>query len=173
MDGFIIDRLTDRAIDFIRRNKERPWLCYVPFNTPHSPWQVPDEYWNKYKDIPGLPQEAICAYAMVENIDDNLGRLLATLDELKLADDTIVLFLTDNGANSDRYNAGMRGRKGSLDEGGTRVPLFVRYPKRIKPKTVVKPITAHIDILPTLVELTGIESIPTLPQDGKSLSAAA
>ena len=70
---------------------------------------------------------------MVENVDDNVARLLAALDELGLAEDTIVLFLTDNGANSERYDGFMRGRKGSVHEGGSRVPLFVRWPGRIAP----------------------------------------
>jgi arylsulfatase A len=169
-EGFIIDVLTDEAIGFIERNKERPWLCYLPYNTPHTPWQVPDEYWQKYTEAKGIQnRETACAYAMVENIDTNVGRVLETLDRLKLADDTIVLFLTDNGANSDRYNAGMKGRKGSLDEGGTRVPLFIRYPGQIPAGTVVEPITAHIDVLPTLLDFAGLNDLETPPLDGKSL----
>jgi arylsulfatase A len=168
--GFIIDRLTDEAIGFMRNQQDRPWFCYVSYNTPHSPWQVPDRYWNKYKSRDDLPDDkARCAYAMVENIDDNMGRLLKAIDQLHVADNTIVVFLTDNGANSDRYNAGMKGRKGSLHEGGTRVPCFVRWPGRIQPGTVVQPITAHIDILPTIADLTGV-AIPGGPElDGVSL----
>jgi len=167
--GFIIDYLTDRAISFIEGNRDKPWLCYVPYNTPHTPWQVPDKYWNRYKDVDGLSVEEKCAYAMCENIDDNMGRLLDTLDRLDLDSDTIVIFLTDNGANTDRYDAHMRGRKGSLHEGGTRVPLFIRWPGRVKPGVVVEPITAHVDLLPTLVEMTGVKMIDTLPLDGRSL----
>ncbi|QDT42335.1 Arylsulfatase [Gimesia alba] len=166
--GYITDVLTDKAIDFIKQNQEQPFFCYVPYNAPHSPWIVPEKYWQKYANK-GLDDKARCAYAMVDSVDENLGRLLQTLDDLKLADNTIVLFLTDNGPNSKRYNGDMRGRKGSIHEGGIRVPLFVRYPGKIRPGTVVKPIAAHIDILPTLLEFCGVESVSGIPVDGKSL----
>jgi arylsulfatase A len=166
--GYINDFLTDTAIRFIGENRAGPFFCYVPYNTPHSPFQAPDRYFDKYK-ARGLDDTLACVYAMCENIDDNLGRILQTLDELKLAENTIVLFLTDNGANTDRYNAGMKGRKGSLHEGGSRVPLFVRWPGRIRPETEIKNIASHIDLLPTLVELCGVPMPRTLPLDGKSL----
>ncbi|MGI6458429.1 MAG: arylsulfatase [bacterium] len=166
--GYITDYLTDRAIDFIRSHQKMPFLCYVPYNAPHSPWQVPDRYFDKYK-AKGLDDVTACAYAMVENVDENIGRLLKTLDELNLAEDTIVLFLTDNGPNSDRYNGNMKGRKGSTDEGGIRVPLFIRWQGRIKAGTVIEPIAAHIDLLPTLTELCGISGYQTLPLDGVCL----
>lgn len=167
-EGFIIDDFTNKAMAWIREHNSQPWFCYMPYNTPHTPWQVPEKYWRKYQGK-GLPETTACAYAMVENIDDNIGRMLSLLEELGETDNTIVLFMTDNGANTDRYNAGMRGRKGSPHEGGTRVPLFVRYPAKIEAGRVVKPITAHIDILPTLVELTGVTPIRTKPLDGRSL----
>ena len=168
--GFIIDVFTDHAIDFIQKqnSNHKPWFCYVPYNTPHTPWQVPEKKWKKYQNL-GLTQEAACAYAMVENIDDNMGRLLQCIDDIDQRDNTIVIFLTDNGANTERYNAGMRGRKGSNHEGGSRVPLFIRYPGVTKPGSIIKPITSHIDLLPTLVELTNSKPIPTKPLDGKSL----
>jgi|TARA_R110001592_G_scaffold27741_9_gene102498 arylsulfatase A len=167
-EGYITDVLTDHAIDFIKQNKDQPFFCYVPYNAPHSPWIVPEKYWDKYANK-GLDDKARCAYAMVECVDDNLGRLMQTLDDLKLSGNTIVLFLTDNGPNSNRYNGNMRGRKGSIHEGGIRVPLFVRYPDKIKAGTVVKPIAAHIDILPTLLELCSVENTADQPLDGKSL----
>lgn len=167
--GYIIDALTDAAMDFMRVSKDQPFLCYVPFNTPHSPWRVPEKWWQRHADSE-LDLKARCAYAMVENIDWNVGRMLKLLDELGLADDTIVLFLTDNGANSDRYNAGMKGRKGSVDEGGSRVPLFIRWPGRIPAGRVVREIAAHIDLLPTLLELCDVPK-PDGPQlDGMSLA---
>ena len=168
-DGFMIDALTDAAIAFIESNQDRPFFCYLPYNTPHSPWQVPERYWQKYRakgiDDPSLA----CAYAMCENIDDNMGRLLSKLEALKIDDDTIFIFLTDNGPNTNRYNAGMKGRKGSAHEGGGRVPFFIRYPRRIKAGTVVKPIAAHIDLLPTLMEYCGVRGYKTKPLDGRSL----
>jgi arylsulfatase A len=166
--GYITDVLTDAAIQFIEKNKDRPFFCYVPYNAPHSPFQVPDRYFDKYKKR-GLDDKLACIYGMCENIDDNLARILKRLDELKLSDNTIVLFLTDNGPNSDRYNGDMRGRKGSVHEGGVRVPLFIRWPGHIKRGTNVTQIAAHIDIFATIIELCGAAMPKTLPQDGVSL----
>ena len=166
--GYITDVLTDAAIQFIEKNKDRPFFCYVPYNAPHSPFQVPDKYFDKYK-ARGLDDKLSCIYAMCENLDDNLGRILKRLDELKLSDNTIVFFLTDNGPNSNRYNGEMKGRKGSVNEGGIRVPLFIRWPGHIKRGTKVTQIAAHIDIFATITELCGVAMPKTLPQDGVSL----
>ncbi len=168
-EGYITDVLTDAAIRFMEKNREGPFFCYVPYNAPHSPWQVPDRYFEKYK-ARGLDDKTACAYAMCENLDENIGRLLKKLDQLELAGQTVVLFTTDNGPNSDRYNGGMKGRKGSVHEGGIRVPLFVRWPGRIEPGTVVRPIAAHIDLLPTIVELCGVPLPDGLRLDGVSLA---
>lgn len=169
-NGYIADVITNAAIDFTDRHEDDPWFCYVAYNTPHSPWRVPEKYWQKYEGM-GLDVKAHCAYAMVENIDDNLGRLLEAIELSEQEEETIVLFLTDNGANSPRFNAGMLGRKGSVDEGGTRVPLFVRYPGVIEKSKVIKPIAFHLDILPTLAELCHIPLTPKHLQklDGDSL----
>ena len=168
--GYVNDVLTDAALAFIETNKNRPFLCYVPYNTPHSPMQVPDRYFDKYKRR-GLDDRLACIHGMCESLDDNLGRVLAKLDALGLANDTIVIFFTDNGPNGARYNAGMRGAKGSVHEGGVRVPCFVRWPGHIAPGTLVEQIAAHIDLLPTLVELTGVPMPETKPLDGISLAA--
>ena len=167
-EGYISDVLTDEALAFVEKNRDRPFFCYLPYNAPHGPYQVPDVYFDKYK-ARGVGDTTACIYAMCENIDDNVGRLLAKLDELGLAEDTLVLFLSDNGPAGVRYNGGMRGGKGSVHEGGSRVPLFVRWPGRVRPGTVVRPIAAHIDLLPTLVDLCGIDMPETLPFDGVSL----
>ncbi len=167
--GYITDVLADHAIDFMDRHKNEPFFCYVPFNAPHAPFQVPDKYFDKYKKQ-GLDDTLACVYGMVENIDDNIGRMMAALEVLGLADNTIVIFLTDNGPNTDRYNGGMRGRKGSVHEGGVRVPSFWRWPNKIPQGLVIKPNAAHIDVLPTLVELTGVQEPATLPLDGQSLA---
>lgn len=166
--GYIIDVLTERAMDFIRANRNQPFFCYVPYNTPHSPWRIPEKWWRRHEGK-GLDAKAQCAYAMVENIDWNLGRLLGLLFRLKIDSNTIVIFMTDNGANSPRYNAGMKGRKGSVDEGGVRVPFFIRYPRVIKKGTVIKPIAAHIDVLPTVLELCGVKKPDGPKLDGMSL----
>ncbi|MGF7218128.1 arylsulfatase A [Spirosoma lacussanchae] len=167
--GFITDVLTDAALNFISTNKARPFFCYVPFNAPHSPHQVADRYFTKYK-AKGLDDEQASIYGMVENVDDNVGRLLAKLDELGLAKNTIVVFATDNGPNGHRYNGNMKGIKGSVDEGGVRVPLFIRWPEKIRPQTRIRPNTAHIDLLPTLVGLCRLRFRPANPIDGRNLS---
>jgi arylsulfatase A len=168
--GFITDVLTNAALAFIGKHKARPFFCYVPFNAPHSPHQVPDRYFDKYK-AKGLDDEQASIYGMVENIDDNVGRLLQALDRLKLTQNTIVVFATDNGPNGHRFNGGMKGIKGSVDEGGVRVPLFVRWPGRIRPRTLIRPNAAHIDLLPTLVDLCGLRFTPAYPLDGRSLTS--
>ena len=179
-NGFIIDDLTERAMRYIEGNKENPFFVYLPYNTPHSPMQVPDRWWNKFKNMefpddhpklqPKYKQHARAALAMCENIDWNVGRLLSKLDELKLSENTIVIYFCDNGPNGNRYNGGMRGRKGSTDEGGVRSPLFVRWPAKIKPGTQIPQISAAIDLLPTLADLSGIEVSGTKPLDGISLA---
>jgi arylsulfatase A len=169
--GFITDVITDYALRFVEKHRDRPFFCYVPYNAPHTPHQVPDRYFDKYIDR-GLDTRAAAIYGMVENIDENVGRLLAKLDELRLTDRTMVFFLSDNGPEGpegSRYNAGMRGMKGTVHEGGMRVPLFVQWPGHFPPGKVVKPIAAHVDLLPTIAELCGVTNPKTLPLDGKSL----
>jgi arylsulfatase A-like enzyme len=164
--GFIIDDLTDHAVEFIEKNRQRPFFCYVPFNTPHSPMQVPDKYYAKFKDADlklrcderGKEdlQHTRAALAMCENIDFNVGRILDKLDQTKLAENTIVLYFCDNGPNGARWNGGMKGRKGSTDEGGVRSPLLVRWPAQIAAGTKVSQIGGAIDLLPTLAAACGI-----------------
>ncbi|WP_240907379.1 sulfatase-like hydrolase/transferase [Paludisphaera rhizosphaerae] len=179
--GFISDDLTDHALSFIEANRGRNFFCYLPFNTPHSPMQVPDRFYEKFKDADlkmrytGTEREDLehtrAALAMCENIDWNVGRVLKRLDELKLADDTIVLYFCDNGPNGWRWNGGMRGRKGSTDEGGVRSPLLLRWPGHVKPGTKVGAIAGAIDLLPTLADLAGIPIVSTKPLDGKSIAS--
>lgn len=180
-NGYLTDDFTDHALAFIEKNRTHPFVCYVAFNTPHSPMQVPDQYFDKFKNreiglrYAGAERENVAmtraALAMCENIDANVGRMLAKLDELKLADNTIVLYFSDNGPNSWRWNGGMRGRKGSTDEGGVRSPLLVRWPGQVKAGTRVKPIAGAIDLLPTLADLAGVTIAPGKSLDGTSLAA--
>ena len=176
--GFIIHDFTDHAIRFIEQHRDQPFFCYLPYCTPHSPMQVPERFYRKFADAPlelrhHEPQRedlhmTRAALAMCENIDWNVGRVLDKLDELKLADNTIVIYFSDNGPNSWRFNGGMKGRKGSTDEGGVRSPLLVRWPAGIQPGTKVPRITAAIDLLPTLADLCGIGLAPEKPLDGIS-----
>ena len=179
-NGYINDDVTDRALRFIESNKSKPFFAYVPYNTPHWPPQVPDEFWQRFanKDLDKryrdpAKEELVktrSALAMVENIDWNVGRVLARLDELKIAENTIVIYFNDNGPNSFRWNAGVKGRKGSTDEGGVRSPLFVRWPNRIKnPGRRIKQICAAIDLMPTLCAATGSSPAKGKQLDGVSL----
>jgi arylsulfatase A-like enzyme len=177
--GFIIDDLTDHALQFILENKARPFFCYVPFNTPHSPMQVPERFYRKFAQADlklrsrDPKQEDLdftrAALAMCENIDWNVGRLLQRLDELKLADNTIVIYFSDNGPNSGRWNGGLKGRKGSTDEGGVRSPFLIRWPGHIPAGARVSQIAGAIDLLPTLADFAGIPVASQKPLDGVSL----
>lgn len=177
--GFIIDDLTDHALEFINKNKNRPFFCYLPFNTPHSPFQVPDKFYEKFSDVPIRMRNrdpktekldiTRCVLAMCENIDWNVGRVLRQLDKLKLAENTIVIYFSDNGPNSWRWNDGMKGRKGSTDEGGNRVPCLVRWPGHIRPGIKIPQIAGAIDLLPTLADMAGIRIVGTNPLDGISV----
>lgn len=175
--GYIVDLCVDRALDFVERNRAKPFLCYVPFTTPHSPWRAPDEDWARWKDkaiAQPVPKEKTdetrSALAMIENQDRNVGRVLAKLDDLRLRDGTIVLFFSDNGPNGTRWNGGMKGRKGSLDEGGIRSPLLVRWPGKIAPGAEIGGVAGAIDLLPTLTALAGVPRAGGKPLDGLDLS---
>jgi arylsulfatase A-like enzyme len=178
-NGYLTDDLTDRAMSYIETHRASPFFVYLAYQTPHSPMQVPDRWWNKYKDKE-FTQEFLekkkqdvphtrAAYAMCENIDWNVGRLLEKLDQLELAENTIVLYFNDNGPNGRRWNGGMRGRKGTIDEGGVRSALFVRWPGKIKAGSRVSQMAAGFDLLPTLADLSGITVTGTKPLDGVSL----
>jgi len=182
--GYCTDIFADKAIQFIESNKEKPFFCYLAFNAPHTPLQVPAKYYEMYRDIdpssgfetdsrpfPKMSEkdkeDARKVYGMVTNIDDNIGKLLNRLDELQLRENTVVIFMTDNGPQQSRYIAGMRGRKGSVYRGGVRVPFFMRYPG-VESKDV-NVTTAHIDVLPTIAEICGTKLPGQRVIDGKSL----
>lgn len=177
--GFIIDDLTDHALAFIGQNRSRPFFCYLPFNTPHSPFQVPDRFYEKFKsgsikmrNRDGQKEQldrTRCALAMCENIDWNVGRVLRKLKELGLSENTIVVYFSDNGPNSWRWNGKMKGRKGSTDEGGVRVPCIIRWPGRIRAGMQIPQIAGAIDLLPSLADMAGIEVVGTKSLDGVSL----
>ncbi|SOE22106.1 arylsulfatase A [Spirosomataceae bacterium TFI 002] len=168
-EGYLPDYLSDNAIGFIQKNKSNPFLCYLPLNTPHTPHQVSDKYFEKYKKK-GLDDELSAIYGMVENIDDNVGKVLQALEDEGLYDNTIVIFMSDNGPNGIRFNGNMKGKKGSVDEGGVRSPLFVRWPNKWKEPKFITQLSAHIDILPTLISLCGLKLNEKPNFDGVDLS---
>ncbi len=167
-EGYTSDYFTDRALSFIEQNRNVPFMCYVPYNVPHSPFQVPEKYFSKYVSS-GLDSTLSSVYGMVENMDENIGRILQKIEDLGLNDNSIVIFFSDNGPNTDRYNGGMKGRKGSVDEGGVRVPFYIKWPGKIKPGTTGQ-LAQDIDIMPTLLGLCKIGYDPENPLDGIDLS---
>jgi arylsulfatase A-like enzyme len=168
-DGFITDVLTDKALEWITENKDDPFFCYIPYNAPHKPFQVPDKYFNKYAEK-GFDIKTATIYGMIENLDDNIGRITDAMSELGLDENTILVFLTDNGpSTAHRYNAGMKGSKTHVDEGGVRVPFFIRWKDHIPAGLQSSQISAHIDILPTLADLCNITLPGDLKIDGVSL----
>ena len=184
--GYCSDIFTEQAINFIEKNKESPFFCYLAFNAPHTPLQVPENYYLRYKDIdpssgfkndnrhfPKMTEkdkeDARKVYAMVTNIDDNVGKLLQKLDELKITENTLIIFMTDNGPQQFRYVGGMRGRKGDVYQGGVRVPFYIKYPSLFNGKMEIETTAAHIDILPTLAQICHAELPGDRKIDGKSL----
>lgn len=177
--GFIADDFTDHALAFIEANQKRPFFCYVPFNTPHSPFCAPQSSWSKHKDQPisqrgpDGDRETIdvtrAVLAMNENLDSNVGRVLARLDDLKLRDRTIVVYFSDNGPNSYRFNGGMKGRKGSTDEGGVRSTCLIRWPQRFPAGRTMREIAGAIDLLPTLTAAAGVARVGDKPLDGRDM----
>jgi arylsulfatase A len=167
-EGYTTDYFTKQALDFIERKKESPFLCYVSYNVPHSPFQVPEKYFSKYITS-GLDSTLSSVYGMVENMDENIGRIIKKIEELDIEENTIVIFFSDNGPNTDRYNGGMKGRKGSVDEGGVRVPFYIKWPENIRPGTTEQ-LAQDIDIMPTLLALCSIEYDAVKPLDGINLT---
>ena len=187
--GFITDDLTNHGIEFIKKNKNNPFFLYMPFNTPHSPMQVPDKYWNKFKNkdltqkgtLSDMPDDKYsgtnskgenhskAALAMCENIDWNVGRIIETLESQKIIDNTIIIYLSDNGPNGHRWNGEMKGIKGSTDEGGTRSPMIISWKGNIPSGKKVSKIASGIDLLPTLIDISGIKVKPKNKLDGVNL----
>jgi len=184
--GYCSDIFTKQAIKFIETHSQTPFFCYLSFNAPHTPLQVPDKYYQLYKDVDPSSgfendkrpfakmsdkdkEDARKVYAMVTNIDDNMGRLLQKLADLKIADNTIIIFMTDNGPQQTRYVGGMRGRKGSVYRGGVRVPFYLKYPALEEKDMEIEIVAAHIDIMPTIAEMCNVQLPKDKKIDGKSL----
>ena len=178
--GYIVDVCTDKALQFIDQQHSKPFFCYIPFTTPHSPWAAPESDWEKFRSAPVTQtatnpenekiDETRCALAMLANQDQNVGRVLRKLDQLGLADNTIVVYFSDNGPNTFRWTDGLRGRKGTTDEGGVRSVCYVRWPRQLTQGHRVTEIAGAIDLLPTLTAMAGIDRNGTRPLDGSDLS---
>ena len=189
MEGYVTDVVFEAAMDWLEKEHEtgRPFFAYVATNAPHGPFHdVPHDDYAYYKglDLEGdaYPQHAgldlgeesdsdrlARIFAMITNIDDNVGRLFARLDTLGLTENTLVLFMLDNGPNSRRFVAGMRGMKGEVYEGGIRSPLLAHWPARLRAGHVAGEVAAHIDVFPTLLDAAGLDVPDSLEIDGQSL----
>ncbi|GIX03456.1 MAG: N-acetylgalactosamine-6-sulfatase [Planctomycetaceae bacterium] len=178
--GYIVEICTDEALRFMERHVSQPFFCYLPFTTPHTPWSVPEDDWRRWRDRPILQSatmneledldETRCALAMIEHQDRQVGRVLQKLRDLGLEEQTIVVYFSDNGPNTWRWNGNLRGRKGSTDEGGTRSICVLRWPGKIPAGRRVSTIAAAIDLLPTLLSLAGVTHVGQRPVDGQDLS---
>ncbi|QDT63488.1 arylsulfatase [Calycomorphotria hydatis] len=182
-NGYCTDIWFDEAINFIEASKDKPFFCYLSTNAPHGPYLVAEEYSKPYADQ-GVPETMSKFYGMITNIDENLGKLRTRLDELGLAENTLLIFMSDNGTAAGvarkqpskdmwpGYNAGMKGRKGSQYDGGHRVPFFVHWPaKGWNEGRDVDQLTAHIDVRPTLVDLLELQEPSGPVSDGTSLKS--
>jgi arylsulfatase A-like enzyme len=169
--GYCTDVFFKQALGWMRdcQKENKPFFAYIPTNAPHGPFVVAEKYSNLYK---GKCDDKVAAFlGMITNIDENMGLLMQKLDEWKLADSTLLIFMTDNGTVTGHkvYNAGMRGNKLTPNEGGSRVPLFMRLPGRTEPAVDVDRLTRHVDIFPTLAEIAGARTPEGLDLDGRSL----
>ena len=181
--GYCTDVWFTEAIGFMTANKDRPFFCYIPTNAPHGPLHVPPRYSRPYEGVRGVPNAKF--YGMITNIDENVGRLMDFLQRSGLADNTILIFMTDNGTSRGGrvrrgrggpavvgFNAGMRGNKGSPYDGGHRVPFFIRWPAGgLAGGRTVDRLAAHLDVLPTLIDLCGLKAPDDAKFDGVSLKA--
>ena len=180
-DGYCTDVWFREAIKYVENNKDDPFFLYLVTNAPHGPYYVDEKYAKPY-EAAGMPKTMARFYGMIANIDENLGRFRTRLDQLGLTQNTLLIFMTDNGttagwidqkAGYKYFNAGMRGWKGSAWDGGHRVPCFFHWPAGgLTGGRDVDELTAHIDLLPTLVDLLKLTKPKGRPVDGISLKTA-
>jgi len=170
-DQYLTDDLTRRAIKFVRRNKEKPFFLHLAHYAPHRPLEAPAETVTRYRKQ-GFNKPVATIYAMIEVMDRGIGELLTELDKLKLADDTIVIFASDNGPDpltGERFNHDLRGTKYQINEGGIRVPLFVRWPGKLEPGKRQQ-VVSFVDLMPTILELCDVRAPVVNALDGKSFA---
>ncbi len=168
--GYCTDVWFDEALRFVEENRDRPFFIYLPTNAAHGPHHVPWKYAEPYAE---LGERTARFFGMIANIDENIGRFRRKLDELGLAENTILIFLTDNGGTAGVrvYNAGMRGSKATAYEGGHRAACFIYWPAGgLYGGRDVDRVAAHFDLLPTLVDLCGLKLPRPVDFDGRSLA---
>jgi len=172
-DGYCMDIFTDAAIEFVKKNRTKPFFLYLPANLIHSPLQVAPELAAEY-DAVGLGDSTKKIYGMIRSVDNNFGRLRAVLKELGLEENTLLILTSDNGpqlviGQEDRFTAGLHGLKGTVYEGGTLVPCFMRWPDGFGGPAKVSRLAAHIDVMPTILDACGVGVMAGMKLDGISL----
>jgi arylsulfatase A len=175
--GYCDDIFTDAALDYIDTKSDQPFFVYLTTNLPHFPLQVPDKRADRFRKL-GLHEDNALTYGMIENIDDNVGRILAKIKKLGIEDNTIIIFLSDNGPRDrrskndvypGRWVNNLRGTKTSVYDCGIRVPFMVKWPNRLRKGNKVKTMGTVIDILPTILDVCDIPLGRNINIDGKSL----
>ena len=168
--GFCTDVFFQQALGWIKQQQEKgePFFAYIPSNAPHGPFICPEKYKAYYQQHTDN-KNRVGFYGMIENIDDNMGVLMAKLDEWGLSDNTLLIFMSDNGSAAGDFNAGLKGRKGTVNEGGTKVPAFWRWPGKLEPGRDIDTLLRHVDLYPTLVSLAGAQLPEGYAIDGRSM----
>lgn len=168
-ESYLTDDLNRRAIEFVRRHHEHPFFLHLAHYAPHRPLEAPPEVIARYREQ-GFDESTATIYAMIEVMDRGIGELLAEIDDLGLSEDTIVLFASDNGPDpltGERFNRELRGTKYQVNEGGIRVPLFVRWSKRLAPGQRDQMVT-FVDLMPTILDLCRVDVSMLNRLDGES-----
>ena len=177
--GYCDDIFTEAALDFMSKKDGKPFFTYLATNLPHFPLQVPEKRAEPFRKM-GLHEDNALTYGMIDNIDYNVGRVLNKLKELGIEDNTIVIFLSDNGPRTrrskndhypGRWVANLRGTKTSVYDAGIRVPFYVKWPKNIKPRDQSSTMGAIVDLFPTLLDAAKVKSPKNIKIDGESLLA--
>ncbi|MBN2312807.1 MAG: sulfatase [Sedimentisphaerales bacterium] len=171
-DAHNVEAITEKSLDFLDRHKNDPFFLYVTHNTIHAPVLGKNNLVEKYKNKPGSdrPENNPVLGAMIEELDDSVGRLLKKLEDLNLTDKTIVVFFGDNGGlERDAKQTPLRSGKANLYEGGIREPLIVRWPGVVKPAGTCSEPVISVDFFPTFVEILGLKDQVTNTIDGVSL----
>jgi arylsulfatase A-like enzyme len=167
---YLTDEFSDEAVRFVTRHKDQPFFLYLAYNAPHAPLQAPEKYLQRFAAIKN-PRRRTYA-AMVSAVDDGVGRLLATLRELKLEEHTLIFFLSDNGgptADNASNNSPLRGAKGSPWEGGWRVPFAMQWPGHLPAGRTYDAPVSSLDIFATAAALAAAPTDPARPLDGVNL----
>lgn len=157
-DAYLTDMIGDETIDFISRHKEVPFMVYMSFNAVHGPLEAPKRLIEQYAHVKDEKRRALCA--MQHSMDENIGRVMKQLDDMGIAENTLIFFFSDNGGaptDNHSYNAPFRGAKGTFYDGGIHTPFIMKWPKIVQPNSVYEKMVSSLDIAPTILAAAGME----------------